>query len=83
MKKKCIICKKRLNWSQRFDCKCVEYNLSRFLKTNLKEKIIFCNIHKYPFNHDCEYDYKKDNKNSRAIIQQNPSKQENRKQTKS
>lgn len=45
-KLKCFICSKKITILN-FSCKCNN---------------IFCNIHKYPEEHNCSYDYKKENR---------------------
>lgn len=54
MSKRCDICKKRLKFFW-FDCKCNK---------------IFCAEHRYPYLHDCVFDYKKFNRD--RLFKSNP-----------
>lgn len=47
MKRRCKICKKRLNAFTEFTCKCKE---------------LFCAAHRLAAEHNCSYDYRKEHK---------------------
>ena len=54
MKLKCFLCKKKLTLTA-IKCKCEEY---------------FCNKHRYPEEHQCTFNYKKESKEK--LIENNP-----------